>query len=366
MAVDQIIYISSTVSSNAGGYYRVIAKNINGDLAAVNVIRLSWVVPNVTFVVNPNSVLAGSAITPAGTIGTPGTPGGNGAAGRAGINAFSPLTTSFIQPPVNTNVTIFTPNTAWIGIGQILYIASDGTLGGIGGFYQLVSKTTTQIIVTRLDWTIPNITFVVANGTNIVPANSYIIPSGAKGADGITSALSYILGSQWGSYPSTISGLQKLTSIQVPLNTLITNYDALECQTIFRLNGNSATTNTYRIIVSPSDNTTGTDVINLEYWPGDGIEDFVFIHMNYKIQRISATQFRCKGEIFFSIDSPIPIGGTTIPEVDKSFVNVSTSNLTLSGTWASNQWIVAEADDLFSAGSAISVIHHEVKVTKKI
>jgi hypothetical protein len=72
IAINQIIYIGPFGTPLPGGYYRVLNKNIGGDPTAISVIRLSWVIPGVSFVTNPNSVIANAPITPAGTIGPEG------------------------------------------------------------------------------------------------------------------------------------------------------------------------------------------------------------------------------------------------------------------------------------------------------
>ena len=358
-AINQVIYISYD-ANNIGGYYRVISKP---SLVSLYVTRLSWVIPGVVFVFPNGTVSNNSSVVPAGTKGIDGTNGIPGANGRAGVNAFSPLTTSFIQPAVNTNVTINTPNTSWIGIGQILYISSDGTIGGIGGFYQLVSKTVTQIVVKRLDWTIPNITFI-ANPA-VVPVNSYIMPSGSKGADGSSNTLSYIINAFWGTSNGTQGGgEEKLYDIVVPPNTLLYDDDVLECETIYKTGAvGFDQSDSYFINITNQSSSliTGVTVAEASYFDG-ATSPSTYTHINCKIQRTSVTTFRCKAEIFFSNQNPNN-NNLISTQVAATFVCESTADITLSGGWTQTQYIVAGANDFYGV---IGLIHHQVKVTRKI
>ena len=359
-AINQVIYISYD-ANNIGGYYRVVSKPTS---VTLYITRLSWVIPGVVFVFPNATVSNNSSVVPAGTKGVDGTNGVPGANGRTGINAFSPLTTFFVQPDINTNVTINTPNTAWIGIGQILYISSDGSIGGIGGFYQLVSKTATQIVVTRLDWIIPNITFIPALGQ--VPVNSYIIPSGSKGADGSSNTLSYIIDAFWGISSGSISGgIENIFRIAIPSNTLTVDDDVLECETIYKTgeilsdNGDSYFIN---ITNENNSNVTGVTVAEASYYDEATLPS-IYTHINCKIQRKSLTTFRCKAEIFFSNENP-DSGSLVTTQVAATFMCESTADMSLSGgtNWGQPQYIFAGANDYYGV---ISVIHHQVKVVKK-
>ena len=224
-AINQIIYISyNTVS--IGGYYRVISKPSSTTLY---ITRLDWTIPGVVFVPPNGTVLNNSEVTPAGTKGTDGTNGING------INAYTIVQNAFTQPIVNntTPLPITVAVNTWIGIGQIIYISSAGF--GVGGFYQVNSKSgTNNISVTRLDWVLPNISFI-GSGSQVI-AGCSVSASGTKGVDGST-GLSFIQDAIWGSFKGTggINSFKK--SIAIPGNTLTVDGDLLECQTVFKIDG---------------------------------------------------------------------------------------------------------------------------------
>jgi hypothetical protein len=363
IAIGQIIYIGKTISSLAGGYYRVLDKNMGGDITAVSVIRLSWVIPNESFVVNPNSVLIGSPITPAGTIGANGT-NGTGTPGNPGINAFTTTIASFPQPAVNANTPqLYVSNNSWIGIGQILYVWSNTD---IGGFYQLVSKSGVNAVVfKRLDWTIPNITFV--NNLSTVPAYSNVSPSGSKGADGST-GLSYLQEAKWGNSTGDGGANDFKTSIAVPGGTLVTDEDVLECQTIFKVLGNIPdATYVFYIKVGVSESNTDATAIqfNIPIVNAFDATNSYMINMNYKIQKVGSAGFRSKGECFVSEYKATP---TIIPyifrqTIAQSFLCNSTGSISLaSSNWINELFVSVLVDDF--TPSRISVTHHEVKVVK--
>ena len=158
---------------------------------------------------------------PPGQPGTPGTPGNQGIPGipgipgNDGINAFSPLISSFVQPDFGTPININATPTAWMGLKQIVYITSSST---VGGFYQINSKTGTTVNVTRLSWIAPNVTFIPTGDT--VPSNSFIIPSGTIGpsAQNTIETLYYDASTVIGvDVPSNIT---QYTPYEIPANTL--------------------------------------------------------------------------------------------------------------------------------------------------
>jgi hypothetical protein len=361
-AINQIIYISYN-TSNIGGFYRVISKPSS---VTLYITRLSWTIPGISFVSPGGTVLNNSSIVPSGTKGTDGTSGTNGLPGTNGVNAFTTLQTSFTQPPVNTNIGIVVANNTWIGIGQILYISSP--LLGVGGFYQVVSKTgTNNMTVTRLDWTIPTITFIVANGSNQVGAGSTVSASGPKGADGDTDVLSYLEDAFWGLVDAAGITAKTLRSITIPAGTLTEDDDVLECQTIYRTDAMAPPNlgNAYYIKITNANalsDIIGPVVATTTYFPEEGIAPFMYIYMNYKIQRTSLTTFRCKSEIFCSVDAVY--SGLVTMQVAASYLNLSVANIALNGSsdWTNTQYVAAIADD---PSDKISLIHHEVKVVKK-
>jgi hypothetical protein len=69
VAVNQIIYIFT------GGFYRVLGKD---GTTIIELIRLNWTIPGVTFIAEGSQILSGSLVTPSGTIGANGTNGIDG------------------------------------------------------------------------------------------------------------------------------------------------------------------------------------------------------------------------------------------------------------------------------------------------
>ena len=363
IAIDQIIYISYD-ASNIGGYYRVIGKNMNGNLNAVNVIRLSWTIPGVNFVVNPATVLTGSSVTPAGTKGVDGQ-SITGNPGTNGINAYTTVQNQFTQRVVGVQFTITVNNNTWIGTGQIIYISSAGF--GIGGFYQVNSKSgTNNLTITRLDWALPNITFI--EPPDVIFAGSFVSASGSRGVDGGTNGLSWIIDSFWGDVDGAGLTGKTLRSIGVPVNTLTTDDDVLECQTIYKTAVQESNAgNAYYVKITNANalsGIVGPDVAFSNYFPAEGVGPYTYIHMRYKIQRINNTTFRCVGDVLCS-DNIISVStALTNAEIITSFMNVSPIDFTLNGTstWGNIQYVAAICDD---PSNTISLIHHEVKVVKK-
>lgn len=109
--------------------------------------------------------ITGSVPIP-GVPGNPGTPGGNG------VNAFTTLTAGFVVPAASGTVTIAVGSTAWMAIGQIIFIQS-------AGYYQVATITDlTDAVVTNLNYT-----------GNAVPTTSIasaqpVVPGGITGTSG--------------------------------------------------------------------------------------------------------------------------------------------------------------------------------------
>lgn len=76
-AVNQIIFVgNSSVYPQSGGFYKVVSTPL---LTEINVIRMDWTIPGVTFRTTGTFVGgAGTLITPSGTIGPNGTNGSDG------------------------------------------------------------------------------------------------------------------------------------------------------------------------------------------------------------------------------------------------------------------------------------------------
>jgi len=104
----------------------------------------------------------------AGPQGPQGFGGIDGTNGTNGINAFTTLTASFTQPNVGSNVTISVGDSAWIALGQNIYIAQ-------AGYYQaiaIVSSTSITVELVNID--------LVASGST-VSSNRRISPSSVAG-----------------------------------------------------------------------------------------------------------------------------------------------------------------------------------------
>lgn len=139
----------------------------------------------------PNGILElGDPATPTGSVvaspcspgGIPGPTGATGAAGAngLGINAFTALTAGFTVPAIAANVTITVASTAWMGVNQILFIAS-------AGFYQVISITdVTHAIVENLGYTGNAIA-----GVNIASAQT-VSPGGLEGPAGASSGVTSV------------------------------------------------------------------------------------------------------------------------------------------------------------------------------
>jgi hypothetical protein len=302
---------------------------------------------------------------PQGPIGLTGPQGPIGLAGSAGISAFTTLTDDFVQPAINDDVIINVVNNSWVALGEIIYIGPG--IGGTplpGGFYQVTNTTsTTQITVVNLGWTIPGTTFA-SQGQAVGTVGTIVTPSGTIGAPGISG--SSIIDAKWGNYSGGGGTNDFKTSIAVPLDTLVSTEDILECQTVFRVFIIDGGDRDFFIKISPN-NTTTTAVLAVEVTldptilpPGTESR----IHMNYKIQRTGRTTFRSKAEVFYSFGAAF---GSVFDVLSKStYMYTTTANVTLaaSSSWEQEQSIVAGANDTVSPG--IYVINHEVKVVKKL
>lgn len=115
--------------------------------------------------------------------GEQGDPGNNG---TNGINSFTKLTVGFVQPDVDNNVTLNVLNTQWIAEDSILFVGpSNSTPTDAGGFYTVVTvPTATSVVVKRLDWVIPNISFE-ATGQFVGGTDTMVTASGTIGPDGL-------------------------------------------------------------------------------------------------------------------------------------------------------------------------------------
>jgi hypothetical protein len=120
-----------------------------------------------------------------GPIGPQGPIGATGATGSNGLNAFTTLTGLFVQPLPNSTEQINVVNTSWAAVDQIIFIGDSPSFTDPGGFYKVTSVLTlTSMVVMRMDWTIPGVTFR-ATGTAVGGAGTIVTPSGTIGPEGL-------------------------------------------------------------------------------------------------------------------------------------------------------------------------------------
>jgi hypothetical protein len=111
--------------------------------------------------------------------------GGVGGIGSPGLNAFTTLTGLFVQPLPNSTEQINVVNTSWAAVDQIIFIGDSPSFTDPGGFYKVTSVLTlTSMVVMRMNWTIPGVTFR-ATGTAVGGAGTIVTPSGTIGPDGL-------------------------------------------------------------------------------------------------------------------------------------------------------------------------------------
>lgn len=312
-----------------------------------------------------------SLVGPPGTPGTPGTPGSNGSPGVPGSNgsngnnAYSLTGDLFAQPAINSSIIqIEVTDYSWMSFNQVVFVGNPTGTSDIGGYYLLTNKYTitgvNYIDLYRLDWTIPGVTFV-ATGVD-VPAGSVVQASGTVGGN---YNLAYVNESLWGNYIGNGGSNDKKVGILVPPNTLVSNDDTLECQTVLRVTPTTGLTlrNIY-IKVSPNNSSsivTTAASFSIPFTNTSG--NVIIININCKIQRTDVDKYRSKSECFVSVDAS---NATLFSEqLAYSYVCATTSNITMtSGSWSNNQYIVVIADD--EATPVIEVINHDVKVIKKL
>jgi hypothetical protein len=297
--------------------------------------------------------------------GPQGPAGQNGLAGSNGINTFTTLTTGFVQPGPNFTVEIFVVNNSWMAVDQIIFIGPSASTDS-GGFYRVVdTPTLTSVEVMRMDWIIPDVAFEIT-GQTVGAVGTIVTPSGTIGPDGFPG--SFIQESFWGIESGTGGSNDYKYGILVPGNTLLNNYDVLECKTIICIESDvSSLIRITNIKVSTTNDNSGVNAIefvlrNTVNLPGKPV---TYAHINYKIQRISATTFRSSGECFIGDEE---ISAVLLTQTSSNnYICTSTSAIALDGSsnWTNNQYIVVVANDEDApAGPSISVRHHEVKVTR--
>lgn len=160
VSAGQIIYVASA------GYFQVST--------VVNATTLSCINLNYAGNATASTVIAsGSAVTPAGLQGPAG-------AGGAGLNAFTTLSANYSQPAVSSTVTVNVGSTAWMAVGQGIFIQG-------GGYYSVISiSDLTHAIVTNLGGSSNAAMGSVITGTGTQTVTPAGIP-GTKGVDAYTS-----------------------------------------------------------------------------------------------------------------------------------------------------------------------------------
>lgn len=156
----------------------------------------------------PCSTQAGSPnICPEGEVpGSKGDPGTNGNPGAAGAGAFTTVTTAFTVPAINSSVAVVVGSTAWMAVGQIIFIQSAGS-------YRVASITDlTDASLTNLGYTGNATAGTVIASANRITAGGLQGPAGAIGS-GVTSvALSVPSGFTVSGSPITSAGTIALIS----------------------------------------------------------------------------------------------------------------------------------------------------------
>jgi hypothetical protein len=154
MATGQVIYIASA------GYFQVASITSTTQVAVTNLNYPGNASAGVT-------IAAGSKVSAGGLIGATGS-------GGAGKNAFTNLAANFTQPAVNATVSINVGSSAWMAVGQVIFVQG-------GGYYSVSSITDlTDAIVTNLGYVgnaAPSAT--VTSGSTVA-----VTPGGLAGAAG--------------------------------------------------------------------------------------------------------------------------------------------------------------------------------------
>jgi hypothetical protein len=152
LSVGQVVYITSA------GYFTV-ASITSATVFSATALNYPGIAAS------GSTIASGSHVSPAGLIGPAG-------AGGAGLNAFTTLSASFIQPAASATVSINVGTTAWMVPTQAIYIAG-------GGYYTVASITDiNHAVITNLGYSAN-----AAPGAT-VPSAGGVVPSGLNGQAG--------------------------------------------------------------------------------------------------------------------------------------------------------------------------------------
>lgn len=126
--------------------------------------------------------------------GANGADGADGADGVAGANAFTTVTAAFVMPAEGASVSVSVGATAFMVVGQILYVSTAGFMG-------VSSITNANTVVLNNPENAASSAYLVnaAGGTNI-PASSKVSPAGVQGPAGNVSGAAG--GDLAGTYPN--------------------------------------------------------------------------------------------------------------------------------------------------------------------
>lgn len=195
--------------------------------------------------------------------------------GIDGYNAYTITTASYIQPAVNTNVTISVSNNGqytgkWAVPNQTIFVES-------GGYYIVVSSTTTSITMKyESDYETYNQSLTAAAGT--VATNKKVSPAGKKGIDGaVGTSILYAYNDLTGTANDANTGESTLGSYTVLANELDTNGDQLDIDVYYTYANNDLVT--MRVKFGGSTIFTYTELGSLD----------LKVNLNIRISRIDAT-----------------------------------------------------------------------------